>query len=424
LRKIPLAAQERLFSRFSLALLESESSFPYPTVIVLSHCFRHRQRVVKGHRLVSLVTYGRRTHSYITCLANRVSSAKSSMDLFLFTTSAAVFRNYVFQKRFASTQTKELTYELLKRQNADTSNAIIYHYATSSLFGRLATYEGSLTMTRDREDGDKLQKGIDLAKQKGVIDPKFVPQPYTSIDVLNKSPEQVADSILRSVRRKSSKTDQGSIIVIVGLSGTGKGTTVSKLRQKLEAENKKVVTWSNGNIFRSVTLLAATYCEKYNMATIHQVMQKDNLESFMQMLSFDEFDGQYDTRIHGLGLDMLISKVQNKELKGPKVSKNIPTVAEYTQGEVILFAAKAVQKLQEAGYVVLLEGREQTVNYVPTPHRFELILSDDTLIGKRRAAQRMMAAALEQIEGKEPKTTSAVEEALDDVLDRMVKEII
>jgi len=35
-----------------------------------------------------------------------------------------------------------------------------------------------------------------------------------------------------------------------------------------------------------------------------------------------------------------------------------------------------------------------------------------------------MAAALEQVEGKEPKTTSAVEEALDDVLDRMVKEII
>jgi hypothetical protein len=59
---------------------------------------------------------------------------------------------------------------------------------------------------------------------------------------------------------------------------------------------------------------------------------------------------------------------------------------------VILFAAEAVKKMGENGLVVLLEGREQTVNYVRTPHRFTLLLSDETLIGKRRAAQRLMAA--------------------------------
>jgi hypothetical protein len=37
------------------------------------------------------------------------------------------------------------------------------------------------------------------------------------------------------------------------------GTTVDRLRQKLEVnEGKQVVSWSNGNIFRSVTYLAAT----------------------------------------------------------------------------------------------------------------------------------------------------------------------
>lgn len=58
------------------------------------------------------------------------------------------------------------------------------------------------------------------------------------------------------------------------------------------------------------------------------------------------------------------------------------------------FAAGAIQQLEAAGEVVLLEGREQTVDYVRTPHRFILTLSDESLIGKRRAAQRVGAAAL------------------------------
>ena len=48
----------------------------------------------------------------------------------------------------------------------------------------------------------------------------------------------------------------------------------------------------------------------------------------------------------------------------------------------------------EDGIFVLLEGREQTVNYVRTPLRFTLTLSDMSLIGKRRAAQRLAAGAL------------------------------
>ena len=110
------------------------------------------------------------------------------------------------------------------------------------------------------------------------------------------------------------------------------------MRQKLEEEEgKKVVSWSNGNIFRSVTLLAVTWCEQ--QADIEgfdkeKALTKENLQSFINMLSFGKFkDGKYDTRIQGLGLDLYVSEVQNTELKSPKVSKNIPTVAEVTQGK-------------------------------------------------------------------------------------------
>jgi cytidylate kinase len=316
--------------------------------------------------------------------------------------------------------------EILVKQNAETSNAIIDHWKDSEEFLALAKAEGDLTIQRDEEDAVNLQKGIDFAKSKGVIDPNFVSEPYVTLDVLGKTPAMVADEILGTIKSGSNSSSEtnnaGSVIVLCGLSGTGKGTTVSNLCQKLEQdEGKKVVTWSNGNIFRSVTLLAVTWCEQQSDIDgfdKDKALTKENLQSFISMLSFGKFNGKYDTRINGLGLDMLVSEVQNTELKSPKVSKNISTVAEVTQGEVILFAADAVDTMGKDGVFVLLEGREQTVNYVRTPFRFTLVLSDESLIGKRRAAQRVMAAALSKL------SETATEEQVGQALDQSLKELV
>jgi len=313
-----------------------------------------------------------------------------------------------------------VNYEVLQKQNASTSNAIISLYESSPDFIRVAKVEGESILKRDQEDAEKLQVGIDYSKEKGVIDPNFVPEPYVSIDVLGKSPEDVSDTIIEYVAAQTKKTENsGTVIVICGLSGTGKGTTVARLSERLSA-TQKVVSWSNGNIFRSVTLLAATWCEQSGSETFdaQKALTKENLASFMTMLSFGEFNGQFDTRIHGLGLDLLISEVQNTVLKEPKVSKNIPTVAEVTQGEVILFAAEAIKIMSEGGVTILLEGREQTVNYVRTPLRFTLTLSDETLIGKRRAAQRLMAAALKSLEA------DASDEDIKNVLDQELANLL
>ncbi len=323
-----------------------------------------------------------------------------------------------------------ISHGMLVKQNADTSNAIIEHWKDAPAFAFLANKEGDLTIQRDNEDAIKLEKGIDFAKAKGVIDPNYIPERYVTLDVLGKTPDTVADEILKTIKEGNSSSsngsdNRGSVIVLCGLSGTGKGTTVSKLRHKLEEEEgKKVVTWSNGNIFRSVTLLAVTWCEQQQETDgsfdKDKALTKDNLQLFMSMLSFGKFNGKYDTRIHGLGLDMLISEVENTELKSPKVSKNIPTVAEVTQGEVILFAADAVETMGKDGLFVLLEGREQTVNYVRTPFRFTLILSDESLIGKRRAAQRVMAAALTKL--SDTATDEDVGNALEECLNEMAVE--
>jgi cytidylate kinase len=247
------------------------------------------------------------------------------------------------------------------------------------------------------------------------------------VDVLGKSPDQVASAILESCGE--SDLHHGTVIVLVGLSGTGKGTTVSRLQSSLEERGKSVVCWSNGNIFRSVTLLAVTWCDQNNGGEFDaaKACTAENLRHFMSMLSFGKGSSasSFDTRILGMGLDYQVSQIQNTVLKTPAVASNIPAVAEYTQGEVILFAASAVKTLCDSGITVLLEGREQTVNYVRTPHRFSLVLSDESLIGKRRAAQRIMAAALERAspfdpeEGKDEDLTAVVDRTLEEMVQEL-----
>ena len=59
---------------------------------------------------------------------------------------------------------------------------------------------------------------------------------------------------------------------------------------------------------------------------------------------------------------------------------------------MITFAAAAAETMRAAGMNVLMEGRAQTLDYVRTPHRFELTLAQPLVIGQRRAAQRMIGA--------------------------------
>lgn len=87
-------------------------------------------------------------------------------------------------------------------------------------------------------------------------------------------------------------------------------------------------------------------------------MTPANLASFMQMLSFGQFqDGKFDIKISGLGIEAFVSEICNTALKEAKVARNIPTVAQVTQGEVINFASDAIKMMCAAGHSVLLEGR-------------------------------------------------------------------
>lgn len=313
----------------------------------------------------------------------------------------------------ASTFADGKSLDLLKKQDAETSAAIIQILSGNGAFDAYAKAEAELIVQRDNEDAEKLQAGIQISIDAGVLPVLNPPPDYVMIDVMGKSSEDVCNVIVNHV---GDAANSGCVIVLCGLSGTGKGTTVAKLTSILP----NTTTWSNGNVFRSLTLLAASWCEQQGLEAFdaERALTTENLETFMGMLEFGKFDGKWDIKISGCGVDALVGDIKNTDLKGPKVSKNIPTVAKVTQGQVVKFAADATKKMGEDGLNVLLEGREATVNYVDTPYRYTLTMSDTTVIGQRRAAQVIGATALKAIEegGAAELSDEAVLEAINGAL--------
>eukprot|EP00494_Astrolonche_serrata_P026328 UN26589 len=145
------------------------------------------------------------------------------------------------------------------------------------------------------------------------------------------------------------------------------------------------------------------------------------MKKIVDCLSFGDFGnkGVYDTKVKGFGLDFLVSEEQTSLLKTKEVSTSIPTVAKETQGEVVMFASKAVTILQENGYTSLVEGREQTVDYIPTNFRYRLIMSDSGLIGMRRTAQRIGGTVVKSLDGKTDVSEDDIKKLLTEELNKL-----
>ena len=317
------------------------------------------------------------------------------------------FRNSRFASLVAMSPAVSGIGNLLHAQDASTSGAIISMLENDNTFIEVSKAEAEAIITRDREDDEKLAEGIKLALDKKVLAPLAQEPCYKCIDVKGKAPADVAAEIVSSV---GDAVKTGCVIVLCGLSGTGKGTTVKTLSEILP----NTMCWSNGNVFRSVTMLCNTWCKQNDIEFSINVLSPENLASWMSMLHFGKYNGKYDIAIKGLGIDALVSEIANTDLKRPLVNRNIPTVAKYIQGEVVKFASDAVNVMGADGLIVLLEGRAQTVDYIDTPYRFTLTMSDSTIVGMRRCAQRVAAGALKRVgENKDDvATASAIREAL------------
>jgi cytidylate kinase len=308
--------------------------------------------------------------------------------------------------------TSGVTAEVLAKQNSQTSQAVLEAYAENPSFQRLSEQLCKEIIQRDSEDGEKLAKGIKMAVEKGVLPSDVTVESTTQVSVSGKSADAVAAEIIAALGDAPSK---GCVMTLQGLSGTGKGTTVAKLKDNLP----NAQTWSNGNIFRSLTLLAVTCTEKEN-CSLEDALKPEKLKEFCNMLEFDKFGKDvFDVKINGLGLEYFVSDIEKTVLKETKVSTNIPTVAEVTQGEVVRFVSGALEKMAASGINVLVEGRQQTLDHIRTPHRFELVLDDSSIIGKRQAALKIGAIAWDDVKSAEA-GADVVQTALEAALNTLV----
>ena len=180
--------------------------------------------------------------------------------------------------------TSSTFYDTLVKQDSVTSNWVISSLNGDAMFAKFSDLETESILSRDAEDDEKLAAGIKIAVDKGVLE-AITPPPYTKVDVLGKTADVVADEIISGC---GVAAQTGCVIVLCGLSGTGKGTTVSKLMEKVP----KAVSWSNGNVFRSVTMLASLYCKQNGVEFSDAVLTADNLASWMGMLQFGKVRGR------------------------------------------------------------------------------------------------------------------------------------
>ncbi|CAD7949524.1 unnamed protein product [Amoebophrya sp. A25] len=293
----------------------------------------------------------------------------------------------------------------LSAQDDVATSKVIQMLLQDATFCKISEAEQTDIISRDEQDAQALRAGITFAQDKGVL-PKIEPAPYAKINVLGKSADEVADCIIKDLGEGATK---GCVLVLVGLSGTGKGTTVSKLQSKLSS----AVTWSNGNVFRCLTVQACDFAESKGLANFEEGLTAENLASWMEKIKFGKFNGKWDIQLtRPDGSQVYVSEVANTLLKEPRIGKNIPAVAKVSQGEVVKFAGDACRQMGEDGSVVLVEGREETVDFIPTGHRFCLTMSDPSLIGKRRAAQRILAQTLKDCGDAAPADEEGVAAAI------------
>merc|ERR1712216_384023 len=141
---------------------------------------------------------------------------------------------------------------------------------------------------------------------------------------------------------------------------------------------------------------------------------------WMGMLKFEKRGNFWDTNINGLGHNVWFADVQNSLLRTKEVSERVPIVAEQTQGEVIQFAGAAADAMSKDGVLVVMEGREQTLQFVRTKHRFELVMKEPKLIGERQAALKIMgkvAPQLDEWKGLEkPEAEGKIKNAISEAL--------
>jgi len=202
---------------------------------------------------------------------------------------------------------------------AHASNLCLSLLSTNPAFLALSQSEGTGIADRDAEDGHMLSAGIMSSLANNVLSPADkTTVPYTPITVDGKTPAEVSDIIMSSL---APPTAGGRVITVVGLSGVGKGTTVATLKASLAATRadknaENVMCWSNGNIFRSLTMLTSLYMQEKGLSDLNEAIagggSKELKKTLLGCLTFEVNPAtkEFDTHIVGFGVDYWVKDIE------------------------------------------------------------------------------------------------------------------
>ena len=340
-----------------------------------------------------------------------------------------------------------LSYETLLMQDYRTISTIIRLLEESDLFADVSEEEARAIIHHEGEEEHKLAEAIQISIKKNILPSwrkgevgdddddndvivdggeEFAPS-YMEIDVIGKTPDAVAEIILSDMEEAAAA--KGGVVVLCGLPGAGKGSTLAALKSRLPT----AIMWGNRNIFKAITHLAMTWCDLFQIEEFdaEQALTESNIKGFMRMLKFAEKPSpendcgyEWDIRVKGLGLDFWVSEASATFLNSAAINMNTPTVAQQTQGDVIQFAAEALKIMGDDGYVVLFEDYQIIVDYVPTPFRYLLTVSDTTVLGQRRSAKRLAVSLLDHHSTTEIRPSdSTLKNGLSVLLDAMAYDL-
>jgi len=290
-------------------------------------------------------------------------------------------------------QAMATTRDILSRTGAEATQLIIDELSSNLDFKKLSWCLARDIAMRDEDDDVNILQGINDAVSKGLIPSQVSNTQPRRVDVDGKSAEEVARMILLHI--EDDFIHGQAVMTLQGLSGTGKTTTVTMLKQLLP---DNTVVWGNGVVFRSLTLLVLQQA-RLRESSFEEELDNADWPMYCSMLTYADHNGRPDLKISGLDLEYWASDIKATLLKDRAVEHNVSRVASKTQAEAFIVFTAAHAWLKSIGYNVIVEGRRQPLDRIETQHKFELTLIDNSVIGKRQAAMRVLQVLREDQEG-------------------------
>lgn len=207
-------------------------------------------------------------------------------------------------------------------------------------------------------ESEARRRGIELAVEKKLLPANIDVEPVQTVDLAGGADASAAE-ILTEL---AGVGDAGCVVVLQGEASDAKAAVVAELRGKLQ----RVEVWKMNTFYRAMTFMLLTFSEQMGQDLRDVLQRPEMLAAGIEMI-----DEMGEGKSIGAMADQA-EAMMSMSSDASKIEENLPLSIEYGQGEVINFVKSSLDKIAGNGMTILLDGEEETLRYLRTPHRFQL----------------------------------------------------